>query len=126
MIYRSVIVAVDLQQKMLDVMRRRAGRCGVADRITAHRCGSDSLGLKEPADFILAFWMVHEVGDKDLFFQQLRSILPSKGKILIAEPKMHVTAEELDKTIEIAQNNGLRHCDAPVIRFSWTALLQKS
>jgi len=120
------VIAVDLQQKMLDVMRRRARRYGVADRIIAHRCKSDSLGLREPADFILAFWMVHEVGDKDLFFQQLRSILPSKGKILIAEPKMHVTAEELDKTIEIAQDNGLRYCDAPIIRFSRTALLQKN
>jgi ubiquinone/menaquinone biosynthesis C-methylase UbiE len=121
----GIVIAVDLQQKMLDVMRRRAVRYGVADRIMAHRCDSDSLGLKESADFILAFWMVHEVSDKDLFFQQLRSALPSEGKILIAEPKMHVTAEELDKTIEIAQDNGLHCCDRPEIRFSRTALFQR-
>ena len=119
------VIAVDLQQKMLDVMRRRAGRYGVADRIMAHRCESDSLGLKESADFILAFWMVHEIGDRDNFFRQLRSILSPEGKILIAEPKMHVTAEALDKTIVIAQNNGLRCCDAPSIRLSRTVLLQK-
>ena len=120
------VIAVDLQQKMLDVMQRRAGRHGVADRIIAHRCGSDSLGLREPADFILAFWMVHEVRDKGHFFQQLRDALTPMGKILVAEPKMHVTAEDLDKTIEIAKTNGLRYCDAPAIRFSRTALLQKN
>ena len=120
------VIAVDLQQKMLDVLRRRAGRCGVAERIDTHRCEADSLGLREPADFILAFWMVHEVSNKDLFFQQLRSALRFNGKILIAEPKMHVTAEELDQTIEIARGNDLRCLDAPPIRFSRTVLLQKT
>ena len=118
------VIAVDLQQKMLDVMRRRAMRAGVADRIIPHRCEADSLGIGKSADFILAFWMVHEVSDKRHFFKQLRSILTSKGKLLIAEPKMHVTANELDKTIKIAQKNGFRYCDSPTIRLSRTVLLE--
>lgn len=118
------VIAVDLQQKMLDVMHRRARRSGVADRIMPHHCEADTIGIEEPVDFILAFWMVHEVSDKNHFFGHLQSILASEGKILIAEPRMHVTAEALDKTIEIAQNNGLRCCDRPEIRFSRTALLK--
>jgi ubiquinone/menaquinone biosynthesis C-methylase UbiE len=118
------IIAVDLQQKMLDVMHRRARRSGVADRIMPHRCEADTIGIQEPVDFILAFWMVHEVSDKNYFFGQLQSLLAPEGKILIAEPKMHVTAEALDKTIEIAKNNGLHLCDKPAIRLSRTALLQ--
>ena len=120
------VIAVDLQQKMLDVMLRRARRSGVADRIIPHRCEADTLGIEEPVDFILVFWMVHEVSDKHHFFLQLRSILAAKGKILIAEPRMHVTAEALDKTVAIAQNTGLRVCDRPEIKFSRTALLQNS
>ncbi|CAB1055929.1 Methyltransferase type 11 [Olavius sp. associated proteobacterium Delta 1] len=120
------VIAVDLQQKMLDVMLKRARRSGVSDRIMPHRCEADTIGIRQPVDFILAFWMVHEVSDKSHFFLQLKSNLTSKGKILIAEPKMHVTAEALDKTIEIAQNNGLRVCDRPEIRFSRTALFQNS
>ena len=120
------IIAVDLQQKMLDIMHRRARRSGVAERIMPHRCEADTIGIQEPVDFILAFWMVHEVSDKNYFFGQLRSLLAPEGKILIAEPKMHVTAEALDKTIEIAQNNGLQLCDKPAIRLSRTALLENS
>jgi len=120
------VIAVDLQQKMLDVMQKRARRAGVADRIIPHRCEADTLGTGEPVDFILAFWMVHEVSDKNHFFQQLRSILAPNGKILIAEPKMHVTADELDKTIKIAQDNGLGCCDRPRIWLSRTALLKNS
>jgi ubiquinone/menaquinone biosynthesis C-methylase UbiE len=120
------VIAVDLQQKMLDVMFKRARRSGVADRIIPHRCQADTIGIQEPVDFILAFWMVHEVSDKSHFFLQLQSNLASNGKILITEPKMHVTAEALDKTIEIAQNNGLRVCDGPKIRLSRTVLFQNS
>jgi len=119
------VIAVDLQQKMLEVMLRRARRAGVADRISPHRCEAGPLGILGPADFILAFWMIHEVSDIEQFFRQLRSNLTAKGKILIAEPNMHVTAEELNKTIRIAQDNGLRCCDNPKIRFSRTALLSK-
>jgi hypothetical protein len=111
---------------MLDVMQRRARRSGVADRIIAHRCEADTIGARGPVDFILAFWMVHEVSDKHNFFRELGSNLTSKGKILIAEPRMHVTADALDKTIEIAQNNGLHCCDRPGIRFSRTALFENS
>jgi len=120
------VIAVDLQQKMLDVMHKRAGRSGVADRIMPHHCEADTIGIRQPVDFILAFWMVHEVSDKNHFFGQLQSILASNGLILIAEPKMHVTTEALDKTIEIAQNNGLHLCDKPAIRLSRTALFQNS
>jgi ubiquinone/menaquinone biosynthesis C-methylase UbiE len=120
------VIAVDLQQKMLDVMHRRARRAGIADRIVPHRCEAGRVGVRGPVDFILAFWMVHEVSDKNNFFLELQSNLTSKGKILIAEPKMHVTADELDKTIEIAQNSGLRCGDRPEIRFSRTALFENS
>jgi len=118
------VIAVDLQQKMLEVMLKRARRAGLADRIRPHHSEADTIGIRQPVDFILAFWMVHEVSDKNHFFGQLRSILAPEGKILIAEPKMHVTAEALDKTIEIAKNNGLRCCDRPEIRFSHTALFK--
>ena len=117
------VIAVDLQQKMLDVMERRAQRSGLADRILPHLCQADDIGIEEPVDFILAFWMVHEVPDQNKFFKQLKSLLTAEGKILIAEPKMHVTAEKLNSTVEIAQSLGL-HCIAkPAISFSHSALL---
>ena len=57
------VIAVDLQQQMLDVLERRARMAGVADRITAHRSEATSIGLTEPVDFALAFYSAHEVPD---------------------------------------------------------------
>lgn len=118
------VIAVDLQQKMLDVMLKRARRTGVADRIIPHRCEVDNIGVAETVGFILAFWMVHEIGDQKDFFNQLKSALVPGGKILIAEPRFHVNAEDVDQSINIAETCGLRCMGKPEIRFSLTALFE--
>jgi len=118
------VFSVDLQAEMLKVAERRAKRAGVADRIFFHRCGPDRLDIDEKVDFILTFWMVHEVKDHTGFFSQLQSNLNGGGKILTAEPKMHVSAEDFEKTLAIAQSVGLQLCGQPPIRFSRTALLK--
>lgn len=116
------VVAVDLQQKMLDVMLKRARRAGVTERIIPHLCGADKIGVTNTVDFILAFWMVHEVPDQKDFFNQLSSLLAPGGKILMAEPRFHVNTEAADASIEIAETCGLRCIGKPGIRFSLTAL----
>ncbi|MGD9370310.1 MAG: hypothetical protein PVF14_02720, partial [Desulfobacterales bacterium] len=58
------------------------------------------------------------------FFHQLKLNLVSNGKILVGEPKMHVKAEDIEKTIAIAHSSGLICCGAPPIRFTRTALFE--
>ena len=38
------VIAVDLQQKMLDIMQKRARRAGLQDRIYPHLCQPDDIG----------------------------------------------------------------------------------
>jgi 2-polyprenyl-3-methyl-5-hydroxy-6-metoxy-1,4-benzoquinol methylase len=118
------VFAVDLQQKMLEVMQKRAKRAGVAERVIPHLCEADNIGVQTRVGFILAFWMVHEVPDRQSFFGRLKANLLPEGKILIAEPKFHVTADALDRTIEIAESCGLKCVGEPNIRFSRTALFE--
>jgi ubiquinone/menaquinone biosynthesis C-methylase UbiE len=120
------VIAIDLQQKMLEITQKRATRAGLAERIFPHRCQADKLGLKEKVDFILTFWMVHEVKNKKSFFSELHANLAPGGKILMAEPKMHVSPKAFQITLEIAQFVGLRLCGQPAIRFSLTALFEST
>jgi ubiquinone/menaquinone biosynthesis C-methylase UbiE len=118
------VFCVDLQSKMLEITKKRARRAGIDQRIVIHRCTPDTLGIDEKVDFILAFYMVHEVRDQTDFFNQLFSNLNPGGKILIAEPKFHVSSGDFQKSLEIAQSNGFKICERPPIRFSLAAVLE--
>ena len=119
------IISVDLQQKMLDTLVERAKKAGVANRITTLLCDEKDIGIKEKVDFALTFWMAHETPDEFNFFEQVHSILKRSGKLLFAEPKMHVTFTEFRKTLSIAEGLGFKVIDSPEIVFSHTALLEK-
>jgi len=118
------VIAIDIQQKMLDILQKRATRAGVADRIRTHCCKPDIIGIEEKVDFILAFWMVHEVKNKKEFLTQLCSNLTPGGKLLIAEPKFHVSPSLFQDILKSASSSGLRQCGKPHVRFSLTALFE--
>ncbi len=117
------VIAADVQQKMLNILLRRAEGAGVSDRIHIHKCEPNRLGVESAVDFILAFWMVHEVPDTRVFFRQARSCLKQEGKILIAEPKFHVSSTRFQEILDSARESGLNRAETPSIRFSRSAVL---
>jgi ubiquinone/menaquinone biosynthesis C-methylase UbiE len=123
---RGQVIAVDVQQEMLDITARRAEKEGVVQRIRFHRCEPEDLRVEWFVDFALAFWMVHEVPHPESFFRQVRSCLKPEGKVLVAEPKFHVSSKEFQKILNTAELAGLILNDSPVIRFSRAALLEAS
>jgi ubiquinone/menaquinone biosynthesis C-methylase UbiE len=119
------VISVDLQQEMLDITRKRAEKYGVAHRITLGKVEQGVIGVSEPADFILAFWMVHEVEDILRFFHQVLAFLKPSGVFLIAEPKMHVSYRAFQEMLSQAQKAGFKIHDIPSIRFSYAVTLRK-
>lgn len=119
------IISVDIQQKMLDTMIKRAKKAGVANRITTFLCDEKGIGTNEKVDFALTFWMVHETPDALNFLKQVHSILNKSGKLLITEPKIHVTLTEFKRTLPIAEELGFKLIDSPIIFFSHTAMFEK-
>lgn len=83
--------AVDLQQRSLDALVRRAERAGVADRIRVHRQDATRLELPEPIDAAYAIWTLHEMRPLAAVAERLAAVLPTDGRLLVAEPKIHVT-----------------------------------
>ena len=80
------VIAADLQKKMLDGIYHRALRAGMQDRITLHQCAPDNIGVGDPIDFCLAFWMVHEVPDRSRFLGEIASGLKPAGLLLLGNP----------------------------------------
>jgi ubiquinone/menaquinone biosynthesis C-methylase UbiE len=118
------VISVDLQQKMLDIMLKRAERTGVASRISTVLCERNSLRVTDQVDFALAFWMAHEVRDKDRLFSEIRSILKPQAKLLVVEPRLHVSKSDFNKTVNIAQQADLKLTGGFRVGLSRTALFE--
>lgn len=119
------IISVDLQQKMLDTLMKRAKEAGVSNRITPVLCDENDIAIHEKVDFALTFWMLHETPGESHLLQQVHSILKKKGKLLLAEPKLHVSLANYKKTLATARELGFQLIDEPFIYFSYAAILEK-
>src|SRR5512137_393436 len=102
------VIAVDVQEEMLQMVREKAAQQGLESRIVTHKSGPDRIGLSEMVDFALAFYMVHEVPNAKAFLKEISSVLKPKGKLLVVEPMFHVSATSFERTIDIARQVGLR------------------
>jgi len=120
---RGAVVSVDLQPEMLAIVKRRAEKQGLAERIQLHQCSTDAIGVENRFDFINAFWMVHEVPDTRRFLSQVRSYLHPEAKFLVAEPKFHVSDKKFDAMLEIASLVGFEEYARPKIKFSRAVVL---
>ncbi len=117
------VIAADIQPAMLSALVRRARRRGLADRIHPRLCPPDTLAVEDSLDFVLMFWMLHETPDPGRIFRELRILLRPEGRILFAEPKMHVSGPDFEASLALARKAGLALADRPAVRLSRTALL---
>lgn len=115
---RGKVIALDIQQQMIRRANRRAERHGIASQIDFRLCKPGHLGVKGPVDFVLAFWVAHEVDDRENLFIEVRSFLQPQGHLLIVEPKGHVSASRFADTAELARNVGFKTSKGPMVRFS--------
>ena len=121
------VISADLQQGMLQELARKTKGTVLESRIKRVHCGKDTINVSEGVDFILAFYMVHEVPDKASFFRQLKTVLNPQGQFLLVEPKLfHVSKEEFESTTKIAETAGFRITQGPKLLFSWSAVLRNA
>jgi cyclopropane fatty-acyl-phospholipid synthase-like methyltransferase len=121
------VIAVDVQPRMLKEIERRAANAGLLDRVetlVADDDGAWAGTISGRVDLALAFYMVHEVRDVPRFFSLVRATLAPRGRLLVVEPKVHVSAKDYADTIAAARNAGLEIVDRPKIKWSMSALLE--
>jgi len=120
------VICVDLQQKMIEYLEKRAKKAGLSKRIETRICSESSFaldGLMEEIDFALAFYMVHEVPDVYSFFSQIHKAIRPGGRFLVVEPKGHVSQKDFEVTVSIAEKASFRIIEHPRIGHGRTVLL---
>lgn len=122
------VICVDLQEKMLIQLAKRAERKGLSSRILTRQCSSTDLNisdLKEQIDFAIAIAVVHEVPDQSGFFRQIFYTLKKGAKLLVAEPTGHVTREAFEQSVIHMQEAGFKVLEYLDVRRSWTVVVER-
>ncbi|MGA3096075.1 MAG: methyltransferase domain-containing protein [Bryobacteraceae bacterium] len=123
------VIAVDIQSRMLDGLRRRAAKAGVLERLDARLAAPDSLGIADLAgrvDFTLAFAMVHELPAAAPFFREVAGASKPGARLLFVEPAGHVTASRFDEELQAARDAGFTLVESPSVRRCHAALLERT
>jgi len=119
------VTAVDLQPRMLAGVRTRAERAGVLARIQLHLAEASGLHLDGTFDFVLAFWMVHEVPDQHSFLSEIGRAMTPGGRLLLVEPVGHVSRASFEQTVEVAKQAGLTEESRPHVSLSRAAVMTR-
>ena len=122
------VICVDMQEKMMASLIKRASKAGLLEYIDHRICSKDSLNLedmKEGIDFALAFAIVHEVPDAEVFFRQIHFALKLNGTLLFSEPKGHVSEKNFQNTVTIAEEAGFKSLETPYVMRNRSVLLKK-
>jgi len=119
------VYAVDLQEGMLQKLQEKIKGTELEKRITLHKCEVDKIGLTENIDFVLTFYVVHEIPDQDKLFTEIETLLKPNGQILIVEPPFHVSKSAFENTIQKAKAVGFAEVKRPKLLFNKAVVLRK-
>ena len=118
----GAVISVDIQQEMLDVLMKRAGKKSLAHIIHPHLSEPNNIGVDIKGNFILAFWMIHETPDAKHLLKQISLLLKPGGKFLLVEPRIYVSVAMYEEVLQKAEELGLKLIERPQIKISRAAL----
>jgi len=106
----GMVIAVDLQEEMLQILRGKMEAEGLLSRIRTHQCPEDTLGLPMEldgtVDVAFAIFVIHEVPDPGKVFFEISSLLKKGGLLFYAEPPFVVPGKEFREHLAEAEVAG--------------------
>jgi len=119
------VIAADLQEEMLDKLRKKITGKDIEKKITLHKTEKDKIGLTSKVDFVNAFYMVHEVPSSENLLKEIYELLNDDGILFLCEPKFHVSKNEFNETLNLSKAIGFKLKEQPKIYMSRTAVFKK-
>jgi ubiquinone/menaquinone biosynthesis C-methylase UbiE len=117
------VVAADIQETMIAAVGRRAEKRGLPN-VRPVLVGDSGLRPEDRFDFVLMFWMLHEVDDRESLLRDTRARLEPDGRLLVVEPLGHVSGDLFAREIETAERAGFQVVERPRVALSRAVLLR--
>ncbi len=126
----GIVIAVDLQEEMLGILRAKMEMEGLINRIRTHRCLPDIIGLPPEMngtiDVAFAIFVVHEVPDPQNTFREISSLVKPGGLFFYSEPPFIVPGREFRDHLAEAEMAGFTVLERPPFFVNRAAVLRKS
>jgi ubiquinone/menaquinone biosynthesis C-methylase UbiE len=122
------IICVDIQERMIKSLMRRAVRAGLSERIITRLTSGDSLQVNDFSnriDFVLLFAVVHEIPDQEKLFREVHATLKDNSLVLVSEPAGHVNTDEFNQMLATAKRVGFEVITSPEIKRNLSVALRK-
>ncbi len=108
----GTVIAADLQEEMLAIVREKLGKEGLLPRIRTHRCEPDSLNLTPERDGTIdvafTIFVVHEVPDPAKLFREIAALVKPGGTFFYSEPPFIVSGGEFKEHLAEAEAAGFK------------------
>lgn len=117
------VIAADVQQGMLDIISEKIKGTALENTVELYKCNTDRIDISQKADFILCFYMVHEVPDRQKFITNLKELIAPGGFVYIAEPKFHVKKKVFESMLHELINMGFSIVARPRVFYSCVVVL---
>jgi ubiquinone/menaquinone biosynthesis C-methylase UbiE len=125
----GTVIAVDVQEEMLRILREKMEPEGLLPRIMTHLCAPDTIGLPQEfegtVDAAFALFVVHEVPDSHKLFQEISSLLAPEGLFFYSEPLFIVSGREFSANLLKAEKAGLKLVEQRYFFVNRAAILRK-
>ncbi len=125
----GTVIAADLQEEMLRVLRENLEPEGLMSRVITHKCTPDRIGLSPEwdgrIDAAFTIFVVHEVPDAPALFREIASLLVPGGLLFISEPPIVVSGREFRITLKQAAEAGLMKVEDRFFFINRAAVLRK-
>jgi ubiquinone/menaquinone biosynthesis C-methylase UbiE len=125
---RGRVLCVDVEPRMIHGLVRRATKAGLRDRIEPILCGENDLALsghEGTVDLAVAIHTLHELSDIERGLRQVSAALKPGGRLLVVEPRGHVSWATWDHELEVAGRLGFVVKQRLDPRRRFAALLEK-
>jgi 2-polyprenyl-3-methyl-5-hydroxy-6-metoxy-1,4-benzoquinol methylase len=122
------VVCVDVQERMLATLERRARRRDLDQIVETRLATQEDLGLEDlegQADLLLAIHVLHETAYPRRFLGRCLEILRTGGKLLVIEPRGHVSDEDFEASRLLAVDVGFSGLENQTLKRSRGLVLEK-
>lgn len=118
------VFAIDIEERALKILDNKVNR-GINSIVVDNPTILNSERLKNKVDFVLSFWALHGMEDKNDFLEKIKFILNENGKFLLVEPKIHIKKQDIDNEVKMIVDYGFLKIEEPNIKFSHSVLFKK-